>query len=88
MVKHELNIKDSGKNVIWNGVTYKSDGRIVYLPEAVAIFNPIENEIIEETKTDWKQLADDAGIKGEELKKFMKKNESQRQIQLDKLKEV
>ena len=64
---------------------YSPKNGIVDLPhELPEQFKRVE----EETKTDWKQLADDAGIKGEELKKFMKKNESQRQIQLDKLKEV
>ena len=64
---------------------YSPKNGIVDLPhELPGQFKRVE----EETKTDWKQLADDAGIKGEELKKFMKKNESQRQIQLDKLKEV
>lgn len=64
---------------------YSPKNGIVDLPhELPEQFKRVE----EETKIDWKQLADNAGIKGEELKKFMKKNESQRQIQLDKLKEV
>lgn len=41
MVKHLLNEKDKGKNVIWNGCTFKSVGREVYLPEAVPMYNPV-----------------------------------------------
>ncbi len=43
--------------------------------------NPVQEEI----KIDWKDLADKAGIKGEDLKKFMRKSAKNRQIQLDKL---
>lgn len=44
MVKHLLNEKDKGKNVIWNGCTFKSVGREVYLPEAVPMYNPVIEE--------------------------------------------
>ncbi|MCP4254843.1 MAG: hypothetical protein GY775_15850 [Candidatus Scalindua sp.] len=82
MVKHLLSEKDAGKNVIHNGRTYRSVGRVVELPEAVAMYNPTEEEI----KRDWKADAIDAGLEGEELKKFMGKNKALRQKQLDKLK--
>ena len=38
-----------------------------------------------EDKPDYKQLAIDAGIKGDELKKFMKMNATNKQLKLDKL---
>lgn len=40
-----------------------------------------------EQKIDWRKLGIDAGLKGEDLKKFMKKNAKNKQIQLDKLKD-
>jgi len=39
-----------------------------------------------EDKPDWKQMAIDAGLEGEELKKFMKKSSENRKKYLDKLK--
>lgn len=56
MVKHLLNEKDKGKNVIWNGCTFKSVGREVYLPEAVEMYNPV----IEEKTDDKTELINEA----------------------------
>jgi len=42
-------------------------------------------EEVKEDKTDWKALAIDAGLKGDELKKFMKMNAKNKQLKLDKL---
>lgn len=78
MFKYKCN-----KNVIIDGRTYKPNGNIVVLPVEHDKLELIE----EEEKTDWKQLGIDAGLEGEELKKFMKKSTANRQIQLDKLKE-
>ena len=45
-------------------------------------------EPVEEIKNpSWKELATECGLKGEELKKFMKKNVEQKQKQLEKLKD-
>ncbi len=56
MVKHLLNEKDAGKNVIYKGHTYRSSGRTVELPEAVEMFNPV----LTEQKTEKEKLIDKA----------------------------
>ena len=81
MVKHLLSEKDAGKNVIFEGGTYRSEGRKVMLPKAVAMYNPVKQE----AKTDWKELGINAGLEGDDLKKFMSKNKEARQKQLDKI---
>ena len=78
MIKHLLDEKDKDKNVIWNGCTYRSTAREVYLPEAVEMYNPAIEE-----KTDWKQIGIDAGLNEDELKKFMKKSVANRKKQLN-----
>lgn len=60
MVKHLLNEKDKGKNVIWNGCTFKSVGREVYLPEAVPMYNPVIEE--KDDKEDLVNKAHELGL--------------------------
>lgn len=60
MVKHLLNEKDKGKNVIWNGCTFKSVGREVYLPEAVEMYNPVVGE--KDDKEDLVNRAHELGL--------------------------
>ena len=76
MFKHKCD-----KNIILDGKTYKPVMGIVELPVVMEKHNPIEDE----NKPDYKQLAMDAGLKGEELKKFMKMNATNKQLKLDKL---
>ncbi len=79
MYKHEWNMDH-----IHEGKIYRTIDGIVELPVRVEKLNPLE----EEKKTDWKALGTDAGLKGDDLKKFMSKNKDARQKQLDKLKEA
>lgn len=44
-----------------------------------------EKEIVISDKPDWNKIADDAGITGEELKKFKKKSSVNKQKYLDNL---
>ncbi len=57
---------------------------IIDIPIRKENMNPIEDE----SRPDYKQLAIDAGITGEDLKKFMKKNTENKIKQLDNLKEA
>ena len=69
-------------DIIMNGKIFKSRGGVVEMPhELPSSFIKIEEEI----KVDWKELAIEAGLEGEDLKKFMKKNALQKQKQLEKL---
>ncbi len=52
MFKHLLSEKEAGKNVIYKGATYRSNGRVVMLPESVAMFNPVEEEKSELSEKD------------------------------------
>ena len=79
MYKHKIN-----KIVIFEGKTYLPANGIVTLPKIDKRYNPIEE--VKEGKPDWKQLAVESGLEGEDLKKFMKKNAEQKQKQIDKLK--
>lgn len=82
MIKHNYN-----KRYILDGKTYepKKDG-FLYLPVEVKSLRPVKEE--KESKPDYKQLAIDAGITGEDLKKFMKKNTENKIKQLDSSKEA
>jgi len=71
-------------DIIMNGKIFKSRSGVVEMPfELPKTFIKID----EEKKTDYKELAINAGLEGDELKKFMKKNAQQKQKQLEKLKE-
>ncbi|MCP4989058.1 MAG: hypothetical protein GY928_24270 [Colwellia sp.] len=64
------------------GVEYSA--RVLKIHETIC---NVKAEPKKEDKIDWKDLADKAGIEGEDLKKFMRKSSKNRQIQLDKLKD-
>jgi len=69
-------------DIIMNDGIYRSKNGIVEmdheLPES---FERVKEEI----KTDWKKLAIDAGLEGDNLKKFMKMNATNKQKKLDSL---
>jgi len=60
MVKHLLSEKEAGKNVIHGSKTYRSIGRVVYLPEAVEMYNPVIEEVKEEVADDKDELVEQA----------------------------
>ena len=72
-------------DIIMDDGIYKSRNGIVEMKHELP---PSFERVEEEKKIDWRDLAINAGLEDEELKKFMKKNASQKQKQLDKLKEV
>jgi len=81
----------SDMDIWWSdGSLYKSHNGIVECPhELPHPFIKLEEmkkaKPVIEDKPDWKQLAINAGLKGDDLKKFMKMNATNKQIKLDKL---
>ena len=75
MIKHKHDI-----NYYIDGKKYKSINGIIELPKRIESLNPVDEDV-----KDWKAEAVTLGLEGEDLKKFMGKNKTQRQKQLDKL---
>ncbi len=85
MYKYKVDAKNHTHS---DGTSYRVIDGVLTVPfEINAPFaRLIEEPKKEEIKRDWKAEAIEAGLEGEELKKFMGKNKALRQKQLDKLK--
>jgi len=81
----------SDMDIWWSdGSLWKTKGGIVdcphELPESFIRVEEMKMAKLEsDVKTDWKALAIDVGLLGDDLKKFMKMNAKNKQLKLDKL---
>ncbi len=85
MYKYKVNAKN---HIHSDGKSYRVVNGVLTVPFKIdAPFATIIEDVKEEIKREWKTEAINLGLEGDELKKFMGKNKTQRQKQLDKLKD-
>ena len=80
-MKHNFN-----QDYVYEGKIYKCVNGVIDIPVEIQNLNPIKPEV-KSDKPDWKELAKSAGLEGDNLKKFMKKNADVKQKYLDNLKD-